>query len=49
MTKQHQESGQTMLTDANLLTRLQAGDDASFEALFRRHYDRVYEILFGRR
>ena len=35
-----------MLTDAGLLTRVQAGDDASFEALFMRHYDRVYNILF---
>ena len=31
-----------MLFDAKLLTRVQAGDDASFEALFLRHYDRVY-------
>jgi RNA polymerase sigma-70 factor (ECF subfamily) len=35
-----------MLTDAQLLTQLQAGDDASFEALFHRHYDRVYGILY---
>jgi len=35
-----------MLSDAQLLTQLQAGDDASFEALFRRHYDRVYGILY---
>ena len=35
-----------MLTDARLLTRLQAGDSASFEALFLRHYDRVYGILY---
>jgi RNA polymerase sigma-70 factor (ECF subfamily) len=35
-----------MLSDAKLLTQLQAGDDASFEALFLRHYDRVYNILF---
>ena len=35
-----------MLTDARLLTRLQAGDDASFEALFLRHYDRVCGILY---
>jgi RNA polymerase sigma-70 factor (ECF subfamily) len=41
-----QESGQTMLTDAQLLTQLQAGDDASFEVLFHRHYDRVYGILY---
>ena len=35
-----------MLTDAQLLTQLQAGDDASFEVLFHRHYDRVYGILY---
>ena len=40
------ESGQTMLTDAQLLTQLQAGDDASFEALFLRHYDHIYGILY---
>jgi RNA polymerase sigma-70 factor (ECF subfamily) len=35
-----------MLTDAQLLTQLQAGDEASFEALFLRHYDRIYNILY---
>jgi RNA polymerase sigma-70 factor (ECF subfamily) len=35
-----------MLTDAKLLTQLQAGDDASFELLFQRHYDRIYHILY---
>ena len=35
-----------MFSDATLLMQLQAGDDASFEALFRRHYDRVYQVLF---
>ena len=35
-----------MLTDAQLLTQLQVGDDASFEALFHRHYDRIYGILY---
>ena len=35
-----------MLTDAKLLTQLQAGDDASFELLFQRHYDRIYQILY---
>lgn len=35
-----------MLTDAQLLVQLQSGDDASFEALFRRHYNRVYGILY---
>jgi RNA polymerase sigma-70 factor (ECF subfamily) len=42
----HEETGQTMVSDASLLTQLQAGDDASFEALFLRHYDRVYHILY---
>jgi len=35
-----------MLTDANLLMRLQSGEEASFETLFLRHYDRVYGILY---
>ncbi|MBN1994633.1 MAG: sigma-70 family RNA polymerase sigma factor [Anaerolineae bacterium] len=35
-----------MLSDIQLLTQLQAGDDASFEALFRRYYHRVYNILY---
>ena len=35
-----------MLSDAKLLVQLQAGDDASFEALFLRHYDRIYNILY---
>ncbi len=35
-----------MISDAKLLTQLQSGDDASFEALFLRHYDRVYHILY---
>jgi len=46
MIKHPQESGQTMLTDAKLLTQLQAGDEASFEVLFLRHYDRIYNILY---
>ena len=32
LTISHKESGQTMLSDAKLLTQLQAGDEASFEA-----------------
>lgn len=40
------ESGQTMLSDVQLLMQLQAGDEASFELLFLRHYDRVYGILY---
>lgn len=35
-----------MLSDAKLLAQLQAGDDVSFEALFLRHYDRIYGVLF---
>ena len=46
MRNHHQESGQAVLSDAKLLTQLQAGDDASFEALFLRHYDRIYHILY---
>jgi RNA polymerase sigma-70 factor (ECF subfamily) len=46
MINHHQESGQTMLSDAKLLTQLQAGDEASFEALFLRYYDRIYNILY---
>jgi RNA polymerase sigma-70 factor (ECF subfamily) len=46
LTINHKESGQTMLSDAKLLMQLQAGDEASFEALFLRHYDRVYGILY---
>ncbi|RME42819.1 MAG: sigma-70 family RNA polymerase sigma factor [Caldilineae bacterium] len=40
------ESRPTVLSDVKLLTQLQAGDDASFEVLFLRHYDRVYGVLF---
>ncbi len=40
------ETAQPMLTDAKLLTQLQTGDEASFEPLFLRHYDRVYGILY---
>lgn len=35
-----------MLSDAMLLMQLQAGDAASFETLFLRHYERIYDILF---
>lgn len=34
------------LSDALLLRRAAAGDEASFERLFYRHYDRVYGLLF---
>lgn len=33
-------------TDALLLHRFAAGDEAGFEELFRRHYDMVYGVLF---
>ena len=36
----------TALTDNLLLERIRQGDKASFEALFYRHYDRVYGLLF---
>ena len=35
-----------MLSDAKLVIQLQDGDEASFEALFLRHYKRVYGVLF---
>ena len=34
------------LTDDLLLEQIRQGDAASFEALFYRHYDRVYGLLF---
>ncbi len=33
-------------TDAMLLQNFLAGDEASFEELFHRHYDMVYGVLF---
>lgn len=36
----------TTISDALLLKRAGRGDSASFEALFYRHYDRVYGLLF---
>ncbi len=36
----------TALSDHILLEGLKRGDGASFEALFQRHYDRVYGLLF---
>lgn len=35
-----------MLSDANLLAQLHTGDEAAFEALFQRHYERIYGVLF---
>ncbi|NJN94597.1 MAG: RNA polymerase sigma factor [Anaerolineales bacterium] len=40
-------SDQTALSDTKLLIGVQAGDDASFETLFLRHYERVYAALFA--
>jgi RNA polymerase sigma-70 factor (ECF subfamily) len=34
------------LSDSLLLQRMTRGDAASFDALFYRHYDRVYGLLF---
>lgn len=36
----------TALSDSLLLERAGRGDEASFEILFNRHYDRVYGLLF---
>jgi RNA polymerase sigma-70 factor (ECF subfamily) len=36
----------TALSDNILLERINQGDSASFDALFHRHYDRVYGLLF---
>ena len=36
----------TALPDALLLRRFHEGDEACFEALFQRHYDLVYGVLF---
>lgn len=38
--------GLTALSDTLLLERASQGDEASFETLFYRHYDRVYGLLF---
>lgn len=38
--------GLTALSDTKLLERVTQGDEASFEILFYRHYDRVYGLLF---
>lgn len=36
----------TTLSDNRLLEGISAGDEASFEVVFQRHYDRVYGLLF---
>lgn len=40
------ESALTVMSDNVLLRRVVGGDAASFDALFFRHYDRVYGLLF---
>ena len=36
----------TALSDNLILTRIGAGDMASFDAVFHEHYDRIYGVLF---
>ena len=36
----------TTLSDNLILTRIGAGDMASFDAVFHEHYDRIYGVLF---
>lgn len=45
-TDQTDEANVTTLTDNLLLEQVSQGDNASFETLFHRHYDRVYGLLF---
>lgn len=40
------ESDLTSFSDSILLDRISRGDIASFDALFYRHYDRLYGLLF---
>lgn len=42
----HEDEQLTALSDALLMRRFREGDEASFEALFNRHYDMVYGVLF---
>lgn len=46
MTQKGKGAFLTAVSDLLLLRRAAAGDEASFEALFHRHYDRVYGLLF---
>lgn len=46
MVSKEKGEGSMALSDALLLQRAGEGDTASFEALFYRHYDRVYGLLF---
>lgn len=48
LNQSHQPEGQvvTTLSDNLILTRIGEGDDATFEALFHAHHDRIYGLLF---
>lgn len=35
-----------MVSDASLLGQLQTGDDAAFDVIFERHYERIYGVLY---
>lgn len=41
-----QKDSVTTISDRQLLEQAHAGDKVSFEALFYRHYDRVYGLLY---
>jgi RNA polymerase sigma-70 factor, ECF subfamily len=41
-----EEFDPNMLSDTKLLTQLQAGDVESFEALYLRHYQRIFGVLY---
>ncbi len=45
-TDEPRENRVTSLTDHLLLERIRQGDQASFDAVFHQHYDRVYGLLF---
>lgn len=42
----HREKPLVAVPDALLLRRFYEGDEASFEALFLRHYDMIYGVLY---
>jgi RNA polymerase sigma-70 factor, ECF subfamily len=44
--KQQDDATMTALSDNRLLEQIEAGDQESFDAIFHRHYDRVYGLLF---
>ena len=41
-----QDNELAALSDYSLLARVAHGDTSAFDALFHRHYDRVYGVLF---